>query len=99
SARMGEGRGVGAAGGEPLYVLKLDAGAREVVVGPREALRTRRLRLREVNWLGEEPFDRAAVRGTDLLARIRSSGPLQPARLGSDEEGVMIELAHGEEGV
>ena len=96
---IGQRKGIGVAAGEPLYVLRLDAGAREVVVGPREALRTRRLTLREVNWLGDEPFEMAASSGTELLARIRSSGPLQPARLGSDEEGVTVELAHGEEGV
>jgi tRNA-specific 2-thiouridylase len=96
---IGQRKGIGVAAGEPLYVLKLDAAAREVVVGPREALRTRHLRLREVNWLGDEPFEQAAARGEDILARIRSSGPLQPARLGSDADGVTVELAHGEEGV
>jgi tRNA-specific 2-thiouridylase len=96
---IGQRKGIGVAAGEPLYVLKLDAAAREVVVGPREALRTRHLRLREVNWLGDAPFEQAAARGEDILARIRSSGPLQPARLGSDEHGVTVELAHGEEGV
>jgi tRNA-specific 2-thiouridylase len=96
---IGQRKGIGVAAGEPLYVLKLDAAAREVVVGPREALRTRHLRLREVNWLGDEPFEQAVARGEDILARIRSSGPLQPARLGNDEEGVIVELAHGEEGV
>ena len=35
-------------------MLKLDASAREVVVGPREALRMRTLKLRDVNWLGDE---------------------------------------------
>jgi tRNA-specific 2-thiouridylase len=96
---IGQRKGIGVAAGEPLYVLKLDAGSREVVVGPREALRTRRLVLREVNWLGDEPFEAAASRGEAILARIRSSGPLQPARLGIDDDGVTVELAHGEDGV
>ena len=34
-------------------VIRLDAGTRRVVVGPRNALRTSRMLLREVNWLGE----------------------------------------------
>jgi tRNA-specific 2-thiouridylase len=96
---IGQRKGIGVASGEPLYVLALDAGSREVVVGPREALRTRRLTLREVNWLGDEPFERVASRGEGILARIRSSGPLQPARLSIDDDGVIVELAHGEEGV
>ena len=50
---VGQGRGLGAAsfdGGERQAVLTVEAGARRVVVGPRGA-GTRRLRLREMNWL------------------------------------------------
>src|SRR4029453_3884737 len=51
---VGQRRGIGIAAGHPLYVVRLDAASRRVVVGPREALRTSRMRLREVNWLGED---------------------------------------------
>src|SRR5579863_7604471 len=50
---VGQRRGLGIATGAPLYVVRLEAAARRVVVGPREALRTSRIRLRDVNWLGE----------------------------------------------
>src|SRR6201999_4191816 len=50
---VGQRRGLGIATGHPLYVVRLDAAARRVVVGPREALRTSSLRLRDVNWLGD----------------------------------------------
>jgi tRNA-specific 2-thiouridylase len=96
---IGQRKGIGVAAREPLYVLSLDAASREVVVGPREALRTRRLTLRDVNWLGDEPLEAAAARGEEILARIRSSGPLQPARLLSEVDGLTVELAHGEDGV
>ncbi|HXG79220.1 MAG TPA: tRNA 2-thiouridine(34) synthase MnmA [Methyloceanibacter sp.] len=96
---IGQRKGIGIAGKEPLYVLKLDARTREVVVGPREALRAREIGLREVNWLGDEPMRDFVAAGGEILARIRSSGPLQPARLRLDEEDVTVELAHGEEGV
>src|SRR5512146_1288344 len=96
---IGQRKGIGVAAQEPLYVLRLDAAAREVVVGPREALRTRSIRLRDVNWLGDEPLEVFAAGGGDLLARIRSSGPLQPARLIIDEDGAAVDLAHGEDGV
>ncbi|MEX1082984.1 MAG: tRNA 2-thiouridine(34) synthase MnmA, partial [Xanthobacteraceae bacterium] len=49
---VGQRRGLGLAAGAPLYVVRLDAASRRVIVGPREALRTTRMRLREVNWLG-----------------------------------------------
>ena len=96
---IGQRKGIGVAAQEPLYVLRLDASAREVVVGPREALRTRSIRLRDVNWLGDVPLEVFAAEGGDILARIRSSGPLQPARLIVDEDGAAVDLAHGEDGV
>ena len=54
---IGQRRGLGVPAQEPLYVLKLDASRREVVVGPKECLRTRRILLRDVNWLGDEPLE------------------------------------------
>src|SRR5579872_3210627 len=50
---VGQRRGLGIAAGAPLYVVRLEAASRRVVVGPREALTTRRMALREVNWIGE----------------------------------------------
>jgi tRNA-uridine 2-sulfurtransferase len=96
---IGQRKGLGVAAQEPLYVLKLDATAREVVVGPREALRTRSIRLRDVNWLGDEALAVFAASGDEILARIRSSGPLQPATLSLDEDGIAVDLAYGEDGV
>ena len=96
---VGQRRGIGVPAQEPLYVVKLDAAAREVVVGPREALRMRSVILRDVNWLGDEPLDSVSSSGEEILARIRSTGPLQPAHLSLDEDGVTVELAHGEDGV
>jgi tRNA-specific 2-thiouridylase len=87
------------AAAEPLYVVKLDAERREVVVGPRERLRTRHIELRDVNWLGDEPLEDLAGRGKDVLARIRSSGPLQPATLRVEPSGIRVDLAEGEDGV
>jgi tRNA-uridine 2-sulfurtransferase len=96
---IGQRKGIGVAGQEALYVLKLDAARREVLVGPREFLQTRTMSLRDVNWLGDEPFEAAAARGEGVLARIRSTGPLQPATLRLEDRGVLVDLAHGEDGV
>ena len=96
---IGQRRGIGIAAPEPLYVVKLDAGRREVVVGPREALRARTVALRDVNWLGDKPFETEAAQGVNVLARIRSTGPLQPATVGLENGTVVVDLAEGEEGV
>ena len=96
---IGQRKGIGVPAKEPLYVLRLDAAAREVVVGPKECLRMRTLKLRDMNWLGDEPFEAFAAAGDEIIARIRSSGPLQPARLSLEHDGLTVELAHGEDGV
>jgi tRNA-uridine 2-sulfurtransferase len=96
---IGQRRGIGVAAAEPLYVVKLDAKNREVVVGPREWLRTRHIRLRDVNWLGDEPLEDIPECGKEVLARIRSSGASQEARLRMDASRLEVEFAAGEDGV
>lgn len=44
---VGQRRGIGVAGGEPRYVLRTDARANRVVVGSREDLARRRVRVRD----------------------------------------------------
>src|SRR6185295_2945219 len=77
---VGQRRGLGIAAGHPLYVVRLDAASRRVVVGPRAALRTSRMRLRDVNWLGEGSIDQALCAGwQEVFVKVRSTRPPQPA--------------------
>lgn len=96
---VGQRRGIGVATGDPLYVIHLDAERARVVVGPREALETRRVYLRDINWLGDGPLDELPEEGMDLFAKVRSTRPPRPARLHADRRGVWVELADGEAGV
>ncbi|WP_102957615.1 tRNA 2-thiouridine(34) synthase MnmA [Mangrovicella endophytica] len=97
---VGQRRGIGIALGEPLYVVALDAQNARVIVGPREALATRRLRLRAVNWLGRESLAEAAAADAPLFVKVRSARPPMPARLHVDADGVVaVELLAGEDGV
>jgi tRNA-specific 2-thiouridylase len=96
---IGQRRGLGVAGAEPLFVVRLDPGRRQVVVGPREALRTRRIALRDVNWLGDAPLAEAGAAGFDVAVRIRSSAPLQPATVHADGTGARVVLHGSEYGV
>jgi len=96
---IGQRRGIGVATGDPLYVVHLDAARARVVVGPREALATRRVYLRNMNWLGDGTLDDIPAEGMDLFAKVRSTRPPRPARLHADHRGVWVELADGEAGV
>ena len=93
---VGQRRGIGVAVGEPLYVVDLDAEARQVVVGPREALETHFVTLRQVNWLGDQPLSAGVY---DICAKVRSTRPPQPARLTIRDDVAEIELVNGDYGV
>ena len=97
---VGQRRGLGIAAGHPLYVVRLDAASRRVVVGPREALRTSRMRLRDVNWLGEGSIDQALCAGWQRGVRQGSLDAAAAAGLAEqDGEGIEVDLVAGEDGV
>ena len=68
---IGQRRGLGIAGEEPLYVLRLEAEECRVVVGPKQALARDRLTVSEVNWLDTDALPN---RGIEIQVKIRSAG-------------------------
>src|SRR5436190_2003759 len=96
---VGQRKGLGIASAAPLYVVKLDAANRRVVVGLREALRVDRILLRDVNWIGDGPLDRVIGDGIEMFVRVRSTRAPQPAWLRAVDGGYEVELVAGEEGV
>ncbi|WP_188612668.1 tRNA 2-thiouridine(34) synthase MnmA [Chelatococcus reniformis] len=97
---VGQRRGLGIASSEPLYVVALDAARAQVVVGPRDALATSRIGLRELAWIGDQPWQALPEDGLEVAVRVRSTRPPRPARLFRLGGGVAeIELAEGEQGV
>lgn len=71
---VGQRRGLEIGGQpEPLYVVRLEADAARVVVGPRAALAVRAARLDAVNWLGED-------QRSGLTAKVRSMARPASAR-------------------
>lgn len=96
---IGQRKGLGLGGlGDPLYVVRLDADARQVIVGPKAALSTRTIPLREINWLGDEPFE--ARPEWHMSVKVRSTRPPRPAvvRPLSATEAT-VELLDPEDGV
>lgn len=96
---IGQRKGLGVATGEPLYVVYLDARSRRVIVGPKEALDTRRVYLRDINWLGDRTLREEAADGFACFAKVRSTRPPAPAVLHADDKGVYVDLEIGEAGV
>jgi tRNA-specific 2-thiouridylase len=75
----------------PLYVVKLDAATRRVIVGPRSALATRAAEIVDMNWIGgsyEGPME----------AKVRSLARPTPARIegsGSSRRLVFLQPEYG----
>ena len=82
---VGQRRGLGIAGPAPLYVLSVDAGRREVVVGPRAALLRDRVVTGPLAWIGGN-LPRPGE-GRPVVARLRSSHPGASALLTRARDG------------
>jgi tRNA-uridine 2-sulfurtransferase len=96
---IGQRKGLGIAVGEPLFVIRIEPAARRVIVGPREMLRTARVRLREVNWIGGGTLAGAAAEERAIFVKLRSTQAPRPARLMADADGFLVELAEPEHGI
>ncbi len=94
---IGQRRGIGVGGtAEPLYVLKLDPVTKQVIVGPKEALQTREIWVKEVSWIGED----VPAEGLPVTAKIRSTRPGVPATIFLESAGrARLVLYEAESGV
>jgi tRNA-specific 2-thiouridylase len=92
---VGQRRGVGVAGGEPLFVLDKDPVTNTVTIGPREALRSDHVRVRGARLHREgERVDRIKLR-----YRSRPLGVRLPAGLAAGRHPTLrIEIPEGADG-
>ena len=85
---MGQRRGLGLTrtAGEPQYVIRLEAGANRVVIGPESALYSNHAWVSGVNYVsGEAPSD-----GTEVTVKIRYKSYEAPATLHAMPEGALV---------
>ena len=96
---VGQRKGLGIGGLEdPLYVLRLDPATRQVIVGPKAALATRIVPIREINWLGDTPFDSRPE--WQLGVKVRSTRPPREAIIRpTGPTTAEVELLSPEDGV
>jgi tRNA-specific 2-thiouridylase len=96
---IGQRRGLNVAVGDPLFVVRIDADKRQVIVGPREALLTHALSLKETNWLGGGTIEAACDAGRPVLARVRSTREPVAGRLALVDGVPGVVFDTSEEGV
>lgn len=97
---IGQRKGLGIAAADALYVIKLEHRTGRVVVGPREALMTKTVRLRDVNWLGTLPLSSVgAGNGLPVEVKVRSTRPPQSGVVHREGDEVFVTLFAGEYGI
>ena len=81
---VGQRRGLDIGGqAEPLYVIRIDAASKTVIVGPKAALAVRAARLSGMNWLASGT-ERTAPLLAPLQVKVRSMARPVPARIEAD---------------
>jgi len=94
---VGQRRGLGI-GGEaaPLYVVGLEASEHRVLVGPKSALARDRVRVKELNWLGD---DALSDDGLAVQVKLRSTSEPQAGRVLPAPQGALVILDRAQHGV
>jgi tRNA-specific 2-thiouridylase len=92
---VGQRKGLGLSGnGEPLFVIRIDARQNRIVVGPREALRTTTVAVKDVNWLA------SYAESFQCAVKVRSTRPPVEATVFPHEDGgALVEIPAREEAV
>jgi tRNA-uridine 2-sulfurtransferase len=81
---VGQRKGLAIGGlADPLYVVGIDAARNQVRVGPREALLSAQVLIKELNWLATP----LPAEGLPVIAKVRSMAPLSGGRLLPEAEG------------
>ncbi len=74
---IGQRKGLGIAAGVPLFVTAIDPERNEVIVGPAEAVFTKKLLAANLNWIAFDRLDRELT----VEAKIRYTAKPAPARI------------------
>ena len=82
---LGQRRGIGFAGGEPLYVGKMDAEKNTIALGAREEVCSRSVRAGQINRLIADEL----AAGSKVYGKIRSCGELRPCTITDSGEDVI----------
>lgn len=93
---VGQRKGLGIGGGDALYVVKLDAPKKQVIVGPKDALLKEKLMIRDANWLGSDFLDGSR----EVVVKLRSAhGGVRARIYAVDNSQAVVELLEPQSGI
>ena len=91
---IGQRKGIKIASNNPLYVINIDANSNTIIVGNKEFLEVKKIKLRELNILGsKKEFDEI------INIKVRSTGRLLKAKINLLENSANVEILDKETGI
>ena len=92
---IGQRKGIKVSDTEPLYVLRIDSSKNEIIVGPREKLGIKNIKIINLNLLtNKNDLDK------DILVKVRSTGKLLNANIAFKENNsAEVNLREFEDGI
>ena len=91
---IGQRKGIKIASSNPLYVVNIDADNNTIVVGNKECLEIREIKLRDLNILGsKKEFDKI------IKIKVRSTGRLLKAKINILDTTANVEIIDKETGI
>ena len=92
---IGQRKGIKVSGKEPLYVVQIDPLSNEIIVGTKENLGKKKIKLKDINILGDEKeFEK------NIYVKVRSTGRLLDAKIEfTDNNKAEVNLANPEYGI
>ena len=91
---VGQRKGIKIASNNPLYVINIDANSNTIIVGNKEFLEVKKIKLRELNILGsKKEFDEI------INIKVRSTGRLLKAKINLLENSANVEILDKETGI
>ena len=91
---IGQRKGIKIASNNPLYVVNIDADKNTIVVGNKDCLEVKKIKLRELNILGsKKEFNE------EINIKVRSTGRLLKAKVNLLENSADVEILDQETGI
>ena len=91
---IGQRKGIKISSERPLYVINIDAENNTVIVGSKECLEIKNIKLRDLNILGsKKEFD------TNINIKVRSTGRLLKAKISLLDNYANVEILDNETGI
>ena len=91
---IGQRRGIKISGKKPLYVIQINADKNEIVVGSRNELIQKKIKLKNLNILSD-----LSEINKEILVKVRSTGKLLKAKVDLDKDIAYVNLLEEEYGI